>query len=358
MSKIAVGMSGGVDSSVTAFLLKEAGFDVIGLFMKNWEEEEGPCPALQDYDDALSVAETLKIPLYAFNFSKEYWDQVFTGFLEDLKKGFTPNPDIFCNKEIKFNVLLQKAKDLGALKLATGHYARIGENGTLLKGLDGNKDQSYFLYMLQQPVLEEALFPLGTYCKEEIRAIAKKANLSTHDKKDSTGICFIGKRNFKDFIKYYISPAKGVFKTPEGEIVGEHDGAWYYTIGQRKGMQIGGKGEAWFVLDKDVSTNVVTVGQGENHPLLMATTCTADTLSWTHAAPSTPYRCMAKVRYRQEDQPCTITSILNGVATVIFDHPQRAITPRQAIVFYQGDCCLGGGLIIKACHKTDPVLSF
>ncbi len=345
--KIAVGMSGGVDSSVTALLLKNAGHDVIGIFMKNWDEDDKECPAIQDYEDALSVCQKIDIPLYSFNFSEEYWNQVFVGFLDDLKKGFTPNPDIFCNREIKFNVLLQKAFDLGAEKLATGHYAMIGPQFELLKGLDKNKDQSYFLHALSSAVLEKALFPVGSYNKEDIRKIAADGGLLTHNKKDSTGICFIGKRKFKDFITTYMPPAKGLFKTPEGKIVGEHNGAWYYTIGQRKGMGIGGAGEAWFVIDKNVNNQEVTVVQGEDHPLLLSESLVATDLTWIHTPPTTPYICKAKIRYRQEDQDCVIEKIEGGTAFVRFITPQRAVTPRQAIVFYQGESCIGGGLILK-----------
>lgn len=348
--KVAVGMSGGVDSSVTALLLKESGFDVIGIFMKNWDEEDKECPAIQDYEDALSVSQKLNIPLYSFNFAKEYWDLVFTGFLEDLKKGFTPNPDIFCNREIKFNVLLQKAFELGAEKLATGHYANISDTFDLVKGSDSTKDQSYFLYTLKSNILQKALFPVGIYNKEDVRKMAEKAGLLTHNKKDSTGICFIGKRNFKDFIMNYIPPTKGVFQTPEGKIVGEHNGAWYYTIGQRKGMGLGGPGDAWFVVEKDIATQVVTVAQGEDHPLLFSKNLLADELTWVQEPPVTPYACKAKIRYRQEDQDCIIEKIENGIAYIKFLNPQRAVTPRQSIVFYQKNICLGGGLIIKGCN--------
>jgi tRNA-specific 2-thiouridylase len=344
-------MSGGVDSSVTALLLKEAGHEVIGIFMKNWDEDDAECPAIQDYEDALSVCQKIDIPLYSFNFSSDYWDLVFENFLSDLKKGFTPNPDIFCNREIKFNVLLKKAFELGAEKLATGHYANISENFELLKGIDKNKDQSYFLHALTSSVLEKALFPVGAYQKEEIRKIAERANLLTHNKKDSTGICFIGKRRFKDFISTYMPPTKGVFVDPEGKVIGEHSGAWYYTIGQRKGMGIGGAGDAWFVVDKNIETHKVTVAQGEDHPLLYSSKLQAGDLTWVHEAPTTPYTCKAKIRYRQEDQDCIIEKIENGIASVTFLSPQRAVTPGQSIVFYQGETCLGGGLI----KKQDPI---
>ena len=344
--KVAVGMSGGVDSSVAAWMLKKQGFDVIGLFMKNWDDSEDEyCPAEKDYQDALMVAETLKIPLYAFNFSKEYWNTVFHEFIEELKLGFTPNPDILCNREIKFKVFFEKALELGATFLATGHYAKISKDFQLVKALDNTKDQTYFLYTLKQNILKKTLFPLGEFSKMAIRKIAQENNLITHDKKDSTGICFIGKRNFKEFIKKYIPPKKGVFKTPTGKIVGEHEGACYYTIGQRKGLGIGGPGDAWFVIDKDIRSQDVIVVQGENHPLLYKSSLIATDLTWIGSPPHLPLKCSAKIRYRQIDEPCTITTIENNRAVVQFEKPQRAITPRQSIVFYQNQICLGGGLI-------------
>ena len=347
---VAIGMSGGVDSSVAAFLLKEAGYQVMGLFMKNWDDEEDHCPYLEDYEEALSVCQKLKIPLYSIDLSQKYWDHVFTHFLKDLKQGNTPNPDILCNREIKFHVFLKKALALGAEKLATGHYARISKQSDLLKSLDKKKDQSYFLYTLKKSLLKKVLFPIGNYQKEDIRKLAKQIGLPNHDKKDSTGICFIGKRNFSHFIKKYLPPLKkGLFLTPQGTVVGEHDGAWYFTIGQRKGLNIGGPGKAWFVVDKDISTHTVTVVQGENHPLLFSQSLLASDLSWVTSPPTLPYSCKAKIRYRQKDQACLIETIEKGVAFVSFSQPQRAITPKQAIVFYQGNVCLGGGLIIKSC---------
>ncbi len=346
--KVAVGLSGGVDSSVSALLLKEQGFEVIGMFMKNWEDDE-LCPAVQDYEDALLAAAKIGIPLYTFNFAKEYWDLVFTNFLEDLRKGFTPNPDVFCNREIKFDLLLHRAFELGCEKLATGHYASISQDLQLLKGDDPNKDQSYFLHAIKANVLEHTLFPVGELPKESVRRIAKERGLPNWDKKDSTGICFIGKRNFQEFITKYIAPKPGVFQTPEGKVVGEHQGAWYYTIGQRKGMGIGGPGEGWFVVDKDIQSQVVTVVSGDDHPLLYSSTLTASDLTWISSkAPTLPLSCMAKVRYRQQDQPCIIEKIEDGLAHVRFNTPQRAVTPRQSVVFYQGKICLGGGLILNS----------
>lgn len=345
--KVAVGMSGGVDSSVTAWLLKEQGYDVIGLFMKNWDDEEDQnCPAEKDYQDALQIAEHIKIPLYAFNFSKEYWDTVFSEFITELKLGYTPNPDILCNREIKFKVFFEKALELGADFLATGHYAQVNANYDLAKAIDHGKDQTYFLYTLKKHLLQKVLFPIGNFPKHEVRAMAEKAGLVTHDKKDSTGICFIGKRKFKDFIQKYIPKTRGTFITTEGKILGEHEGAAYYTIGQRKGLGIGGPGDAWFVVDKNIQTQEVTLVQGEDHPLLYKPSLYASDLSWIDAPPELPFACKAKIRYRQPDEPCTIESIENNRAFVTFQRPQRAVTPRQSIVFYKDNICLGGGLIV------------
>ncbi|MFI5334105.1 MAG: tRNA 2-thiouridine(34) synthase MnmA [Chlamydiales bacterium] len=342
--KIVVGMSGGVDSAVSALLLKEQGHEVIGLFMKNWEEEEGACHALEDYEDVVKVCEHLKIPYYSVSFAKEYWENVFAHFLDELKRGFTPNPDILCNREIKFKLLLEKALALGADSLATGHYART--DGTkLLKGVDPQKDQSYFLYTLQKEILPSVIFPVGGMEKTEVRARAKKTGLPNADKKDSTGICFIGKRDFKTFLNRYLPYQKGEFRTLDGKLVGEHDGIAYYTIGQRKGLGIGGPGDAWFVIKKDVEKNIVFIEQGEDHPALYTTELVATDASWVGAPPHTPFRCTAKVRYRQPDQTCTITSIESGKLHVVFDAPQRAVTPRQSIVFYDDGICLGGAMI-------------
>jgi tRNA-specific 2-thiouridylase len=344
MKKVVVGMSGGVDSSVAAYLLKEQGYEVMGLFMKNWEEKDadGICQSTKDYEDALRVCQTLDIPLYTVNFVKEYQDRVFSEFIEGLKKGFTPNPDILCNREIKFSVFFEKAKALGADFLATGHYCRTdGKN--LLKGLDPNKDQSYFLYAVDRSIFSQVLFPIGELEKPQVRAIAKELGLATHAKKDSTGICFIGKRNFKEFIAQYIPYQPGNFENTQGEILGRHDGAAYYTLGQRKGLGIGGPGDAWFVVQKDMERNVVVIEQGTDHPSLYAKSLIAQD---TNFVPETlPFRCKAKIRYRQEDQPCTITHVTGQELRVEFDTPQRAITPHQSVVFYDGELCLGGGLI-------------
>lgn len=342
---IVVGMSGGVDSSVTALLLKQQGYRVIGLFMKNWEEGED-CPAAHDFADVVRVCEQIDIPYYSVNFAKEYRENVFANFLEELKAGYTPNPDILCNREIKFKVFLQKALDLGANYLATGHYGRI-QDLQLLKAVDINKDQSYFLYTMRKSFLDKILFPLGDLEKPQVREIARKYNLATSEKKDSTGICFIGERDFRSFLSGYIAYQPGDFEDPVGKIIGKHLGVAYYTIGQRKGLEIGGPGEAWFVVGKDMKRNVVIIAQGADHPNLYANSLIAADPSWVAEEPPypLPYRCRAKVRYRQPDQACTITQIEEGRIHVHFDEPQRAITPRQSIVFYQGDICLGGAII-------------
>ena len=344
---VVVGLSGGVDSSVSAYLLKKQGYNVIGLFMKNWEDDEF-CPNEKDYQDVIAICEKLDIPFYSVNFVEEYKTHVFNHFLAELKQGFTPNPDILCNREIKFHHFYEKAKSLGADYIATGHYAKVESDGLLRKCKDQNKDQTYFLHAVQQKVLQEVLFPLADLTKPEIRAIAKEIGLVTHDKKDSTGICFIGKRDFKDFIKDYLPPQSGNFITPEGKILKPHDGYWFYTIGQRKGIELGGPGEAWFVVGKDPKTNSVIVAQGENNPHLYKKKLIALKPHFIDESfrLTVPFSCTAKIRYRQLEQECTITSIdSNGNVTVEFTDPQRAITPRQSIVFYKDEFCLGGGFI-------------
>lgn len=343
MKTVVIGMSGGVDSSVSAHLLKEMGYNVIGLFMKNWEDESGTCNATQDFDDANRVAEVLDIPLYTVNFVQEYWDRVFAGFIKDLEAGLTPNPDVLCNREIKFDCLLEKARALDADFLATGHYCQIA-NGQLLKGADPLKDQSYFLHAIEGKVLNQVLFPIGHLPKSAVREMAKNKGLSTHAKKDSTGICFIGKRNFKDFISKYIPYQSGNFENTRGEVLGQHDGAAYYTIGQRKGLGIGGPGDAWFVVDKNIERNVVIIEQGSDHPALYAKALHASKPHFIGAFPSFPMRCSAKIRYRQEDQPCLVEK-QGDLLVVTFDTPQRAITPGQSVVFYDGPLCLGGAHI-------------
>lgn len=349
---VVVGMSGGVDSSVSALLLKRQGYRVIGMFMKNWEEknESGVCSSARDYEDVVKVCQQLEIPFYSVNFVNEYRDQVFSHFLAELKAGFTPNPDILCNREIKFKAFLEKAIDLGADFLATGHYCRKWEESNppkLLKGLDPNKDQSYFLYTIPTHALQKVLFPIGHLLKSEVRQIAKEFGLVTSEKKDSTGICFIGKRDFKEFTSRYLGYKPGKFENLKGDVIGRHDGIAFYTIGQRKGLGIGGPGDAWFVVGKDIERNVVIIEQGEDHPALYTSALIATDLCWVagHPPSSLPYTCFAKVRYRQPEQPCTIEKIVEGKAYVCFKKPQRAVTARQSIVFYEGDCCLGGGII-------------
>jgi tRNA-uridine 2-sulfurtransferase len=347
---VVVGMSGGVDSSVTALLTKLQGYRVIGLFMKNWDEtnHDGSCTADEDYQDVIKVCEKLDIPYYSVNFVKEYWDGVFSEFLNDYRQGFTPNPDILCNREIKFKVFYQRAKLLGADYLATGHYCQLKE-GRLLKGADLNKDQTYFLYAVDKSVFKDVLFPIGHLPKPKVRELAERFELATSKKKDSTGICFIGERNFKDFLSQYIQSVKGNFVDLKGKVLGQHDGTCFYTLGQRKGMGIGGPGEAWFVVGKNLDRNEVILAQGQDHSALYADGLSAVDLNWLIPAPSGTFKCKAKVRYRQQEQPCTVT-LQDDMARVVFDEPQRAMTPRQSIVFYDGEVCLGGGII----HEVAP----
>ena len=349
---VIVGMSGGVDSSVTAAVLKEQGFKVVGLFMKNWEEfdEHGVCQSSLEYADVIKVCEKLDIPYYSVDFIEEYKQQVFKQFVEEYKLGFTPNPDILCNREIKFKVFFEKAMELGADYLATGHYCQsklINGEYCLVKGADPLKDQSYFLYTNKKEILEKVLFPIGHIPKTEVRAIAAKYDLATKEKKDSTGICFIGERNFKKFLSNYVTFEDGNFESLDGTVVGRHTGATYYTLGQRKGLGLGGQGEPWFVVGKDMSRNVVFVERGEFHPHLYSDSLTATDLSFVSGKwnKELPYKCKAKVRYRQKDQDCTVVEIIGDKIFVEFDSPQRAITPRQSVVFYDGDICLGGAMI-------------
>lgn len=351
---VIVGMSGGVDSSVAALQLIEQGYLVEGLFMKNWEQDddEDYCAAADDLKDAQQVCDKLGIKLHSVNFADQYWDRVFEHFLEEYSAGRTPNPDILCNKEIKFKAFLDYALQLGADFIATGHYVQRGEKDGeyfLLKGLDDNKDQSYFLYTLKQPQLKHSLFPVGDIEKPEVRSIAEKSDFITHDKKDSTGICFIGERKFKDFLERFIPAQPGEIKTLQGKTIGKHHGLMYYTLGQRKGLGIGGvkdsSDEPWFSVKKDLENNILYVAQGED-PSLYHTHLSASQLSWvSEKTPPLPFKCKAKVRYRQPDQTCTIHSIEAGNASVSFDESQRAITPGQSIVFYQNNICLGGGVI-------------
>ncbi|QKS73200.1 tRNA 2-thiouridine(34) synthase MnmA [Paenalkalicoccus suaedae] len=347
-------MSGGVDSSVTAYLLKEQGYEVIGIFMKNWDDtdDSGFCSATEDYNDVIRVCNQIGIPYYGVNFEKEYWDKVFTYFLEEYKAGRTPNPDVMCNKEIKFKAFLDHAMSLGADYVATGHYASVARdedgNVQLLRGKDRNKDQTYFLNALSQDQLERVMFPLGQMDKPRVREIAKEANLATATKKDSTGICFIGERNFKDFLQQFLPAQPGNMETLDGDVKGQHDGLMYYTLGQRQGLGIGGSGEPWFVVGKDLDRNVLLVGQGFHHPALYADALVATGVNWIQGvAPLGTFTCTAKFRYRQEDHAVTVTPHEDGTVNVAFDEPERAITPGQYVVFYDGEVCLGGGTIDK-----------
>ena len=356
--RVIVGMSGGVDSSVAAHLLIEQGYQVEGLFMKNWDEDDGTeyCTAKQDLADAESVCKRLGIKLHTANFAAEYWDNVFEYFLAEYKAGRTPNPDILCNREIKFKVFLEYAEMLGADAIATGHYARRHDEGGhtyLMKGLDANKDQSYFLHAVGEAEFARSLFPLGELEKPEVRRIAEENGFITYSKKDSTGICFIGERRFKDFLEQYLPAQPGEMQTPEGNVMGQHSGLMYHTIGQRQGLGIGGvKGagdQPWYVVGKDLERNVLLVAQGKHHPLLYSTGLTATQAHWINgAAPAQSFRAAAKTRYRQEDQDCEITVDDNGKLTIAFDRPQRAVTPGQSVVIYQGDICLGGAVIDAA----------
>ena len=354
--KVIVGMSGGVDSSVSAYLLQQQGYQVTGLFMKNWEEDDDTeyCSAAADLADAQAVCDKLGIELLTINFAAEYWDNVFEHFLEEYKAGRTPNPDILCNKEIKFKAFLEyAAEDLGADYIATGHYVRRRDiNGTtqLLRGLDSNKDQSYFLYTLSHDQVAQSLFPVGELEKPEVRRIAEQLGLITAKKKDSTGICFIGERKFRDFLARYLPAKPGPIMTVDGQEISQHDGLMYHTLGQRKGLKIGGtregSDEPWYVVDKDVENNILIVAQGHEHPRLMSAGLIAQQLDWVSREPLTqPMRCVVKTRYRQEDIPCTVTPLGDDKISVRFDNPVAAVTPGQSAVFYQDEVCLGGGVI-------------
>jgi tRNA-specific 2-thiouridylase len=359
MSKpfVIVGMSGGVDSSVTALLLQQQGYRVEGLFMKNWDEDDGTeyCTAKADLADAEKVCARLGIKLHSANFAAEYWDNVFEHFLAEYQAGRTPNPDILCNREIKFKVFLEYAELLGADCIATGHYVRrrdVAGQTQLLKGLDRNKDQSYFLHAVDEAALARSLFPIGELEKPQVRQLAQAHDFVTHNKKDSTGICFIGERRFKDFLAQYLPAQPGDIETEDGTKIGTHQGLMYHTIGQRQGLGIGGvKGgseEPWYVAVKDLARNVLVVVQGANHPLLFSRAMAVANIHWINGEPACfPLTCAAKTRYRQADQACTVIKEENGYR-VVFDEPQRAVTPGQSAVFYAGDICLGGGVIEKA----------
>jgi len=346
-----IALSGGVDSSVSALLLKNQGYRVEGLFMKNWEEDdtESYCAAQTDLNDAQAVCDKIGIPLHTVNFSAEYWDNVFTHFLAEYKAGRTPNPDILCNREIKFNTCWEYAKQLGADYFATGHYAQ-NSNNRLYKAQDLNKDQTYFIYTLTPDILKTLLFPIGNLLKPTVRHIAQEAGLPIHAKKDSMGICFIGKRRFKVFLEKYLPAQPGLIKSIDnGKIMGKHAGLMYYTQGQRQGINIGGQkegsGEPWYVIDKDLNNNILWVGQGHDHPKLYGQVLLFEQAHWINLSPSFPLLCKAKIRYRQVEENCRVEKISDTGYHVTFESPQWAITPGQSIVFYQENQCLGGGVI-------------
>ena len=351
---VVAGMSGGVDSSVAALLLQRGGTPVAGLFMKNWEEDDrgGACPAEADAADAEAVCRVLGIEFHARNFAAEYWDHVFEHFLAEYRAGRTPNPDVLCNREIKFKTFLEHAQDLGAERIATGHYARIEDRDGrrhLLRACDADKDQSYFLHALGQEQLARTLFPLGGMRKPEVRALAREAGLPTHAKRDSTGICFIGERDFREFLGRYIPALPGPIETPDGTRLGEHAGVMFHTLGQRGGLGIGGlrerSGAPWYVVGKDLGRQALIVDQGQDSPHLRSSRLAATDATWIAGSPpGDSFRCTAKTRYRQPDQACEVL-VHAGEIAVVFDHPQRAVTPGQSVVLYSGDECLGGAVI-------------
>lgn len=348
---IVVGISGGVDSAVTALLLKQQGYKVIGLFMKNWEDDDSDehCSSRQDLIDAVSIADTIDIPIETVNFAKEYKDRVFSHFLREYAAGRTPNPDILCNSEIKFKAFLEHAVNMGADSIATGHYAQIRkvtDNYQLLKAMDRSKDQSYFLYRLNQAQLSKTMFPLGMLLKSQVREIARQHKLSNYAKKDSTGICFIGKRPFREFLNRYLPSQPGPMYTPDGQMVGEHMGLSFYTIGQRQGLGIGGQGLPWFVAAKNIANNHLIVAQGHDHPALLSTFLDATELHWIdNQMPDTTRDYTAKIRYRQADVSCHFNAISDTLGSIEFNEAQWAVTPGQSVVIYDGEICLGGGTI-------------
>lgn len=360
--KVIVGMSGGVDSSVSALLLMQQGYEVEGLFMKNWDEDDGTeyCTAKEDLADAEAVCAKLGIKLHTANFAAEYWDNVFEHFLAEYKAGRTPNPDILCNREIKFKVFLEYAEMLGADKIATGHYVRQGmREGSprLLKGLDGNKDQSYFLHAVPEAAIARTLFPVGELEKPAVRALAEQYELITAKKKDSTGICFIGERRFRDFLQQYLPAQPGKIETPEGDVIGDHMGLMYYTLGQRQGLGIGGLAnyseEPWYVAAKDLDRNVLIAVQGKHDQLLYSDTLATEAMDWVAGEPPAQQgRFTAKTRYRQSDCSCEMRALPDGGVEVTFDDPQWAVTPGQSLVLYDGDICLGGGVIRATWKKA------
>jgi tRNA-specific 2-thiouridylase len=371
-TRVIVGMSGGVDSSVAAALLIDQGYQVEGLFMKNWDEDDGTeyCTAREDLLDAMQVAGALGIELHTANFANEYWDRVFSHFLEEYRAGRTPNPDILCNKEIKFRAFLDHALTLGADAIATGHYARVSHanssatdssatesrdnlhaSARLLRAQDNNKDQTYFLHAVNHTQFAQTLFPLGDLEKPDVRKIAEQKGFANHKKKDSTGICFIGERRFKDFLEQYLPAQPGAIENEHGEVIGEHSGLMYYTLGQRQGLGIGGRNDAsespWYAAQKDLNRNVLIAVQGHDHPLLLSDQLTTAVVDWVagEAPANAPMRLTAKTRYRQADQPCTVSLLDNHKVQVVFDQPQRAVTPGQSVVFYDNNVCLGGAVI-------------
>ena len=352
--RVVVGLSGGVDSAVTAHVLKQQGHEVVGIFMKNWEDDDDSefCSSRQDFLDAASVADVLGIEIEHVNFAADYKDRVFAEFLREYQAGRTPNPDVLCNAEIKFKAFLDQAMSLGAEKIATGHYARVRQNAStglfeLLKGVDASKDQSYFLHRLNQAQLSKALFPIGHLCKTEVRRIAAELALPNAKKKDSTGICFIGERPFREFLQKYLPTNNGNMVTPEGKIVGEHVGLMFYTIGQRKGLGIGGAGEPWFVAGKNLAANELIVVQGHDHSLLFTDTLVMNDLSFTLPERPAEGRYSCKTRYRMADAPCSLKYLDDETIELTFDEPQWAVTPGQSAVLYKGEICLGGGVIMR-----------
>lgn len=358
-TRVIVGLSGGVDSAVAALLLKRQGHDVAGLFMKNWEDDDrdGHCAAEEDLREVRRVCDVLQIPLSTVNFATEYWDNVFSAFLAELRAGRTPNPDVLCNREIKFKAFLEHATSLGARYIATGHYAGVAESDglyRLVKARDRDKDQTYFLHALGQHELSCTLFPLGNLTKTAVRAIARQAGLPNHARKDSTGICFIGERNFRQFVARYLVAQPGSMMTVDGEIKGRHDGLMFYTIGQRHGLGVGGSGEAWYVVGKDVEHNILYIGQGISHPALYAQGLKTGPMHWISGRPpALPLACRAKTRYRQADQDCMIHDLPEGGLRVDFAVAQRAVTPGQSVVFYDGEVCLGGAVIAAASPQAE-----
>jgi len=362
--RVIIGLSGGVDSAVAASRLLEAGYRVEGLFMKNWEEDDDAeyCAAEADYAMAREVADCLEIPLHKANFAEDYRQRVFAQFLHEYQAGRTPNPDILCNREIKFRSFLDHARALGAARIATGHYARVrhhADHSELCTAADANKDQTYFLHTLTQEQLRPALFPLGDIPKNRVRERARELGLPNHARKDSTGICFIGERRFRDFLARYLHAAEGEIRTPDGRVIGRHRGLMFYTLGQRQGLGIGGvEGFAdapWYVVDKDLDANALIVAQDPQHPRLMSPALATEPVHWIHRAPASGEPLMARLRHRQPLQGCRIEALSGAGAHVVFDEPQRAATPGQSIAFYRGDVCLGGAVIASRTTLDDGV---